>query len=535
MWIHPNSGWDVTTSVLPTGVDSWIDRIGIMLFDAASSATLFFSLVLLAMLACRQPARRILIARVALLASLGIVPLIGLQSLPRLDVVKMLLASDLVPRSLFVSLSPGESSHLAPTQPIAIVRADQDESHPLHSSDFRPLRWIGRALILLELTGIGAGLAWLLLGFAGVHWLIWNSRNPTSGTLELYNQVLQEGTRRSRFPELRVSERVQYPVVVGFIRPTILIPESLDLPTDDPQSLRLSLLHEIAHTERSDHRFGTIASLAQSLWFFLPHTWWLRSQLLIDQEFLADRAAASRYGTSSSYASSLLSMASSPGSKVMDRSSGFVTSWPAGGKIGVPSALFQRVLMLLHCPYTIEPRTPRLWSWALKLSVIGLSVFAACLVIRWPNAGAMETGSKAKPGPPSIRFEVSHFKAEPILGAPGGRSVAYHMTVLLPPRFDLDVNLRSTASDLGRIRIAGHLLKRDGKNATDALSTLESSSPDSMSWRHIHLHRDLRSVSIEIDGRLSAEDTFPEPTTEWLTIEPGSQNTAEFRELKVSW
>ena len=142
-----------------------------------------------------------------------------------------------------------------------------------------------------------------------------------------------------------------------------------------------------------------------------------------------------------------------------------------------------------------------------------------------------------KQSPAHLRFasEVSHFKAEPILGAPGGRSVAYHMTVLLPPRFDLDVDLRSTASDLGQIRIAGHLLKRDGKNATDALSTLESSSPDSMSWRHIHLHRDLRSVSIEIDGRLSAEDTFPEPTTEWLTIEPGSQNTAEFRELKVSW
>ena len=48
--------------------------------------------------------------------------------------------------------------------------------------------------------------------------------------------------------------------------------------------------------------------MAQAIWFFLPHVWWLRSQFLIDQEFLADRSAAERYGTSSDYASSLLSL-----------------------------------------------------------------------------------------------------------------------------------------------------------------------------------------------------------------------------------
>ncbi len=98
-----------------------------------------------------------------------------------------------------------------------------------------------------------------------------------------------------------------------FSEPTILIPEPLDLPSDDPEPLRLSFLHELAHIARSDHWFGTVASLAQTVWFLLPHTWWLRSQLLIDQEFLADCSAASRYGTSSGYASSLLSMASRPG------------------------------------------------------------------------------------------------------------------------------------------------------------------------------------------------------------------------------
>ena len=112
-------------------------------------------------------------------------------------------------------------------------------------------------------------------------------------------------------PLLRVSSRVQHPVVVGLFRPTILIPLAFDEPEGDPELLRLSLLHEMAHAEQWDPWFGTIAGLAQIVWFFLPQTWWLRSQLLIDQEFMADRFAAIRYGTSSGYAASLVSLAES--------------------------------------------------------------------------------------------------------------------------------------------------------------------------------------------------------------------------------
>src|SRR5262249_33243175 len=72
-------------------------------FDAALSASPVFSVTVLPMVACRQPARRILIARVALLASLAIIPLSRVDGLPRLDLVKVLLSSELVPRSLFLS------------------------------------------------------------------------------------------------------------------------------------------------------------------------------------------------------------------------------------------------------------------------------------------------------------------------------------------------------------------------------------------------------------------------------------------------
>src|SRR5262249_53655914 len=160
--------------------------------------------------------------------------------------------------------------------------------------------------------------------------------------------------------------------------------------------LRLSLLHELAHVERFDHWFGMVASLAQSLWFFLPQVWWIRSQLSIDQEFLADRSAALRYGSSFEYASSLWMMAARsrlrggdgrscrpvpatvgisqsrcPGAAPVLLSSG-----SASAKVGISSPLFQRILMLLHCPFAIEARTPRLWSWSSKIALVASSLMA---------------------------------------------------------------------------------------------------------------------------------------------------------------
>jgi beta-lactamase regulating signal transducer with metallopeptidase domain len=145
-----------------------------------------------------------------------------------------------------------------------------------------------------------------------VSWLIRNSRAPSVATQGIFDRLFAGDERRRTRPALRVSSRVHHPVVVGFFWPTILVPSVYEEPGGDPELLRLSLLHEIAHANRRDPWFGTAASLAQTVWFFLPQMWWLRSQLMIDQEFLADRSAALRYGTTSGYAASLLSLAVTP-------------------------------------------------------------------------------------------------------------------------------------------------------------------------------------------------------------------------------
>ena len=496
-------------------------------FDAALSAILFFSVVVLAMLACRQPARRILIARVALLASLAIIPLSSLDLFPRLDVVDVILSADLVPRSLFKSSSPIEPTH-TPNAPLSSAPVpDRTRSNWRSSPTNGNWHLLAHVLVVLVLAGMGAGFAWLLLGFGGVQWLIRRSRAPSTATQVLYEPIVAAGSNVAKRSVLRVSTRVRRPVVVGLFRSTILIPESLDLPAGNPEFLRLSLLHELAHVERYDHWFNTVANLAQTVWFFLPQSWWLRSQLMIDQEFLADQSAARRYGASSDYAASLLSMAADPSAQDVAAVGSLAPTVPTREKAGVPSALFQRMLMLLYCPFRIETRTPRLWFWTAMLAVLGASVVAVCLVVRWPKAETIATTSH--------QFRVAHFIAEPLPGPRNGRSIAYSMPLPLPPSFDLDVEVRSNPDDLGHIRIAGYPLTNGVPSQTGRSPRSAPGFPPTKTWRKVHVHRDHQSVTVKVDGQPLSNEHLSETTSDVLTIEPGTQGAAEFRNLIVSW
>jgi hypothetical protein len=91
----------------------WLDRTGLILFDAALSTALFLSVVVCAMLLCRQPSRRLLIVRSSLLGSLAIIPLVAVLPLPRVDVVDLMLQADLLPPSAPAAYS--NSHHQEPS------------------------------------------------------------------------------------------------------------------------------------------------------------------------------------------------------------------------------------------------------------------------------------------------------------------------------------------------------------------------------------------------------------------------------------
>src|SRR3954464_4279492 len=90
----------------------WIDRLGMLVLDASLGATLLVGSIALAMVGCRQPSRRVGLARAAIIGSLALFPLVALSPLPRLDLIRTLqqIGLDAHPIWTHLSLGPATSA-----------------------------------------------------------------------------------------------------------------------------------------------------------------------------------------------------------------------------------------------------------------------------------------------------------------------------------------------------------------------------------------------------------------------------------------
>jgi len=98
-----------------------------------------------------------------------------------------------------------------------------------------------------------------------------------------------------RCPELRVSERVEGPLVHGWWHPIVLLPASL-LSGLDPMLLEALLAHELAHVRRQDYLANLLQSLCETLLFYHPAVWWISAKIRATREEVCDDLAAKAIG-----------------------------------------------------------------------------------------------------------------------------------------------------------------------------------------------------------------------------------------------
>jgi beta-lactamase regulating signal transducer with metallopeptidase domain len=110
-----------------------------------------------------------------------------------------------------------------------------------------------------------------------------------------------------RVPIVAICQRVSVPVVVGIVKPMILLPPAL-LCGLDPNQIAAILSHEMAHIRRYDLIVNLLQRIVEALLFFHPVTWWISRSMSIERENCCDDVAAACTGRLS-YASALLQMA----------------------------------------------------------------------------------------------------------------------------------------------------------------------------------------------------------------------------------
>jgi bla regulator protein BlaR1 len=100
------------------------------------------------------------------------------------------------------------------------------------------------------------------------------------------------------------SRRASVPMVLGWLRPMILLPSGT-ASSLAPQQLRAVLAHELAHVRRRDYLANLIQTAAEALLFHHPAAHWLSRRIRTEREYCCDDVAVSVGANAAEYARAL--------------------------------------------------------------------------------------------------------------------------------------------------------------------------------------------------------------------------------------
>ena len=91
----------------------------------------------------------------------------------------------------------------------------------------------------------------------------------------------------SRPVRLMSSAIAEVPMVIGWLRPLILLPAS-SLAGLTPVQLEAILAHELAHVRRYDYLVNALQNLIETVLFFHPAVWWISRWIRLEREHCCD-------------------------------------------------------------------------------------------------------------------------------------------------------------------------------------------------------------------------------------------------------
>jgi beta-lactamase regulating signal transducer with metallopeptidase domain/5-hydroxyisourate hydrolase-like protein (transthyretin family) len=350
-------------------------------FHLASTAVLAAALLVTGLL--RQPAQRLAIAWASMA---GMVLSFVLAMVPGWSMV-YLEAPTPVAEADFDSLI-GVSSMPADDRPFGTpppppsfdgVVAPAAFTPPVAAAA-EPRDWLGMlytAAAAMTLGGAAVTLAWLTWGAIVARRIV--AQAEAAGVEA--QRTLAELAAPSPTPRLLISDRLATAVAIGLRRPAILLPRQMA--AGGASDLRALLAHELAHVRGGDLWLLAGLRLVMVVLWPNPLYWALRRRVRLDQETLADAAAAELAGRHD-YAERLVSWA-------RDLSAPPHLAGAAGIWEG-QSQLRSRIAVLLDERFTVLRRSSLQWRASCGVGCLVLASVASLVTLgpaeeRFPPAG----------------------------------------------------------------------------------------------------------------------------------------------------
>jgi beta-lactamase regulating signal transducer with metallopeptidase domain/protocatechuate 3,4-dioxygenase beta subunit len=386
------------------------------LIDAAAAVAVLLTVAALLVRATWQPAKRIWIIQVSLMAglilasgafsssrriSLGILHRAdpgnsASQTASAIEINSAVAQADQPKNSTPPSVgnssrAAGAKAAVANTQ-LPPVEQIVRPSAPALAEERRPVN-LGAWLMAIY-GAIAAGMSiWLAMAQWKVRQLVRRATVVDEELQQRWQQMLDDLQQADRLPSgravrLLVSDDVSFPLAAGVVHPAVLLPRWLvDRHCDQ---LGPVLAHELAHVIRRDPRSRWLAAVFQIAFFYQPLYWWLRREMRLCQEYLADARAAKISGSPTKYAEQLVELLKAAPIQAMRLQ-------PTAGIIEGRSQLYRRMQVLLDSKRKLD--SVENWQWKAAIAVGMLSIAPALGMV------SLEQGRPIENSNGEARFE----------------------------------------------------------------------------------------------------------------------------------
>lgn len=118
---------------------------------------------------------------------------------------------------------------------------------------------------------------------------------------------LRAGLRLSKPVVLLESCLADVPLVIGYLRPVVLLPVGL-LAGMPPGQVEAILLHELAHIRRHDYLVNLLQSVVESFLFYHPAVWWMSRVIRAEREKCCDDLTVATSANAHDYAAALAAL-----------------------------------------------------------------------------------------------------------------------------------------------------------------------------------------------------------------------------------
>lgn len=143
------------------------------------------------------------------------------------------------------------------------------------------------ALVAIYVAGVAVMTIKLTLDLLQLQQIRKKQVLPIDEAWEKHLQKLASQLKIPRRVKLLISQYIQVPVMIGFLKPVILLPVAM-FNSLTAEQLEAILLHELAHIKRNDYLLNIFQSIVETILFFNPFVWWISKNIRLEREHCCD-------------------------------------------------------------------------------------------------------------------------------------------------------------------------------------------------------------------------------------------------------